>query len=773
MEAKSEQRGKTATAVSIPSTSVVARRLFVILSLAALAYAFLAGLRTVTDWDLGWQMATGRWIVQHHQIPSTDVLSYTAQGKPWEYPVASGLIFYLVYLAGNYTLLSVLGAAACVSTVALLLRRGSWVTAALAILAIPRIALRSTPRAEIFTVVLFAAFLSLLWQQYETGRARLWLLPLMMMAWVNLHLGLTAGLGLIAGYVLLECLEMVWPSHRRSAIHHLRRAWPWFLATLGAMLVNPWGWRVFATSLHLMTPMTARSQKILEWAPTKLNWTIFVSGFSLRSPNTFVVLLLVVAIAVPVALMRRQLGAAVWLCGAAFVGIRSQRLQVLFSIVVVIVAESVLTSALASLQRKIADARLSSILATGACCFMVLLVFVWSGDLVTNRAYMGRTDLASFGTGLGWWFPEGAAAFIDRENIPRQIFNSYSEGGYFTWRLGAKYLDYIDGRGDPFGEELFDRNGTLHLTPPDSPEWQREAERYDINAIMLPLARYNALQFFPLLPQFCTSKTWRPVYLDEVSVVLLRRRPETESLVQRLQIDCATAPLPEAPPSPGENRSKAFNQWANAAAVLHVLGRHGEAFSATTRALAIFPDSAFVHFLRGNLFEEAGNLPDAEQQYLLAAGLEGNAATWSTLASLYHRQGKVTSEIDALEHAIDLLPNPDSELLSLGYADLDAHRPREALVAFERAIASQPARVAMSGDNSFVANVAHGRALAWSALGDLQRAISFQEETVGLAPDRFDDWTYLANLYDQVGRSEDARKARGHTTANQLLNLKP
>jgi tetratricopeptide (TPR) repeat protein len=386
---------------------------------------------------------------------------------------------------------------------------------------------------------------------------------------------------------------------------------------------------------------------------------------------------------------------------------------------------------------------------------------------------MEKTSLASFGTGLGWWFPEGGAAFIERESMPGQIFNSYDEGGYIIWRLGPKYRDYIDGRGDPFGEELFNRNGTLHLTPPDSPEWQREAERYDINAIIVPLARYNALQFFPLLRQFCASNTWRPVYLDEVSIVFLRRRPETESLVRRLQIDCATALLPAVPPSPGENRSKAFNQWANAAAVLHTLGRDGEAFSATTRALAIFQDSAFVHFLQGNLFEGAGNLRDAERQYVLAAGLEANAVTWATLASLYHREGKLTSEIDAWEHAIDLSPRPDSALLSLGYADLDAHRPREALNAFERAIASLPPEATTSGDNSFFANVAHGRALVWSALGDLQRAISFQEETVELEPDRFDDWTYLANLYDQAGRSEDARKAREHATAKQLLNLSP
>ncbi len=88
-------------------------------------------------------------------------------------------------------------------------------------------------------MVLFAAFLTLLWEYYETGRSRLWLLPLMMVAWVNLHLGLTAGLGLLIGYVLLECIEMVWREHRQRAIGNLRRAWPWFLATIAATLVNP------------------------------------------------------------------------------------------------------------------------------------------------------------------------------------------------------------------------------------------------------------------------------------------------------------------------------------------------------------------------------------------------------------------------------------------------------------------------------------------------------------------------------------------------------
>jgi tetratricopeptide (TPR) repeat protein len=720
----------------------------------------------VTDTDLGWQMATGRWIVQHHQIPSTDVLSYTAQGKPWKYPVISGLLFYLVYLVGNYALLSILGAAACVSTVTLMLRRGSFVTAALAILAIPRIAFRSTPRAEIFTVVLFAAFLTLLWEQYETGRARLWLLPLMMVAWVNLHLGLTAGLGLIAGYVLLECLEMVWPDHRRAAFDHLRCAWPWFLATLGAMLVNPWGWRVFATSLRLMSPMTARSQQILEWQPSKLNWTTFVLGLSLRSPDSFIVLMIVVAIAVPVALMQRQLGAAAWLCGAAFLALRSQRLQVLFSIVVVIVAGSVLTSALASLLRKIGDARLPSILTAGVCCFIVLLVCVWSGDLITNRAYMRGVDLASFGTGLGWWFPESGAAFIERAKIPGRIFNTYDEGGYISWRLGPKYQDYVDGRGDPFGAELIQHSMELTGRAPDSPDWEREAEKYDINAIIVPVARYLGVDKFPLLRQFCTSNNWRPVYLDEASAVFVRHTPANENLIASSQINCATVSIPAVDPTGNDGR--AFNQWANAAAVLKALGREPEALAATSNALAIFPDMALLRITRGDLLENMADLRGAEQEYLTSASLQPNSVSWTRLAKLYEREHRLREAIDALRRAVEISPDTASlALLSLGFDYLDENQPREALDAFHRSQAGfqQEYGDRREAHKSYFANLSHGQAVAYEGLRDVKRAISFEEETVRLAPDRREDWLNLERLYSADRRPVEAERARKQAAA--------
>lgn len=161
-------------------------------------------------------------------------------------------------------------------------------------------------------------------------------------------------------------------------------------------------------------------------------------------------------------------------------------------------------------------------------------------------------------------------------------------------------------------------------------------------------------------------------------------------------------------------------------------------------------------------------MQDAEQQYLTAVAIEPKAVIWSTLGSLYHREGQLPAEIDAWEHAAAILPHPGLALLSLGYANLDAHRPRQALQALDRAATSLPPQPATSDNNSFLANVAHGRALGWSVLGNLHRAIFFEEETVRLAPDRSDDWTFLANLYERNGQLADARQARQRAAASRL-----
>jgi len=710
------------------SASPLDRRLFLVLATFALVYAFLAGLQTVAVGDFFWQLASGRWVAQHHHTFSTDVFSYTAHGAPWIYPVGSGLMFYAAYLLGGYALISWIGAAACVGAVALVLRRGSAVSAGMAIIAVPIMAARTAPRAEMFTVVLFAAYLSILWQNYQTADARLWLLPLLMIAWVNLHLGFVAGIALILAFVGIEMLEMLFPGRRRrEAIQRLRRAYPWFVAGVMATLVNPWGWGIYPALVRQNRAMALHSGWIAEWGSVPLNWAAAARAFSLRdTKGTFYVLLVIAAIAALVALFQRQLGAAMLLIAATYEGVRYLRMEALTGCVVVVVGGAILFSAMHQIRSPIPNARRRSILATFAVAMFALLVFARSADLVRNHH---NYSVLTFGTGLNWWFPERAVEFIEGADLPGEIFNTYDEGGYLVWRLGLKHRDYIDGRAIPFGPEAFQHQDELLQTSLDSALWQQEANRYNINTIILPLARFEGL--LGALRGFCNSSNWRPIYLDEISAVFVRWKPETVDLIKRLQVDCATTSLPAGPLVHSSTGS--FNQWANAASVLAALGRNSEALSATDKARLAFPDSPFVPWLRGNIFYAMGSRYEAEREYLAAVSVEPSEPLfWFSLATLYKHEGRIPETIHAQRKAIQLSSMPQSrELVKLARLYLEIQQPRAALQTFDEAVRSAPSDVlAATGARSLKFDVAQGRATAWRSLGDLQRAASFDEEAV-------------------------------------------
>lgn len=744
--------------------SSLQRRLFLALGAIALIYAFLAGLRTIKDYDLGWQMATGRWVVQHHHAPPVEAFSYIAQGN-WIYPVGAGLFFYAAYLLGGFALISWIGAVACCGTVALLLRRGSAVSAAIAILAVPLIAWRTAPRADMFTVVLFAAFLSLLWENYQTGRARLWLLPLLMVAWVNLHLGFSAGLGLIGMYVVTELLESLFGAERRNAaLQRLRRASGWFMGTALATLVNPWGWGVYRALVRQERVIPQHQAWFREWQSVPLSWNV-VHSLALRDPGgTIYVLLALAVVAGAIALLRDRPGAGVLLLGATVPAVRYVRMDGVFSCVVVVVGGHVLTEVVPGVASWIGKPRIRSILAATLTGLLVVLALVRCFDLVTNRYYLRTVEESTFGAGLGWWFPQRAADFIEREQLPGEVFNIYTHGGYLSWRLGPERRDYIDGRGIPFGVERIGREIQLRQSPPDSALWQEEVSRYNINTVILPVARYQGTQFVRL-PDFCSSKIWALVYLDEVAAVFVRRSPETEALIQRFPLSCATAPLPAQPP--GNNRAEAFNAWANAASVLAALDRNSEALAAADKGLAIFPDSSFLHWTRANLLFAEGRLDESEQEYLAAIASNPSELTWDALAQSYRKRGRMAAAIDAEEQAVRFSMTPWFRLVNVGYLYLDVGLPENALATFDKASRSAAWNMKASDNGQFDFTIAQGRSRAWDALGELDKATSFQEQAANLKPDDPQTWRQLANLYQREGRMEEANRARQHAASLQ------
>jgi len=744
-------------------------RLLPALKCLIVLYAFLAGLRTVADPDLGWQMATGRWIVQHRQIPSVDVLSYTVPGQPWIYPVASQLLLYLVHAIGGYALLSLLGATFCALCVWLLVRRGGLWTVALAAIAPSVIADRTMPRAAMFTTLLFASLLIVLWQHYETGRAPLWSLPVLMFAWANLHLGFIAGLALIAAYVGIEVLEMISPTRRSTALERLRGSWAWLLAACFATLVNPWGWGVYRG----LTPFQQSAMKqyefwTAEWAPLPLNWTAISSALSLHnSDGDIYVLLAAAAGGAIVASWRGRLGAAVLLAAAAWLGLRHVRYDALFAAIVVVVAGAVFTEATAQLaaalpaNRNLLACRVVAVL---IAAFAVLRVI----DLVSGRAYLDLGERLAFGVGLSPQMPAGGARFLAGVNVGGNVFNTYDEGGFLSFAIGNRYPVYVDGRQFPFGPQLIIRADELSKAPPDSPEWQKEIAQYNISAIILPLARYNVLEYFPALDQFCHSELWKPVYIDESSAVFVRRGQKTLALPP---VDCATVPLPAVPPTRTDRN--AFDSWVNASAVLRSLGRSSEAMAANQKALVMFPTSAYARWNQATMFVQMGNFPAAEEQYRLAAEYDPQSnLVWANLGDLYEHQGKFNEAIVAWEKVSKLDPHPWKTLLPLGYVYLEAHRPEDARAAFQKFAAGLPSDPLSVLPPPIVARFLRGRAAVAGAIGDSVAAQRLEDQAWQVNPGSPEDWRQLAHIYASYGRATDAQRAEQRATTAASLDEK-
>lgn len=437
-------------------------------------------------------------------------------------------------------------------------------------------------------------------------------------------------------------------------------------------------------------------------------------------------------------------------------------MEALTACVVIVVGGSILAGAIPPVWSRFSIARLRFAGAMVAVVMVACVAAVRGADFVTDRVYLESNAKTNFGAGLSWWFPQSAAAFIERENLPAQVFNNFDEGGFVVWQLGQRYQDYIDGRSIPFGEEGLLREHELVTAPVDSVTWQQAADRYNINTIILQLDT-TEIEFVQL-QDLCYSKNWRPVYLDEVSVVLVRQKPETKDLIDRLQINCATAPLPA---EALDHSARSFHLWANAANVLAGLRRTSEALSAADNAFQIFPGSAPLRWVRGNALYASDRRVEAEEEWLAAIALGLNApdaaTVWSRLGELYDQQERIPDALHAWQETVQLTSDPTVEtraLVKLARLYVLTRQPRQALQALDEAERSAPSQMAAVTDGrSFKFDVAQGRAAIWRAMGDMNQAVSFQEQAVQLDPEAADAWTHLAKLYQRQGRAADERRA--------------
>src|SRR6266498_2810854 len=145
--------------------------------------------------DFWWHLATGRAIITQGAIPVIDSFSYTQAGQPFfNQGWLAQLLMYGMYQLGGSPLIYIAQELVIALAYGLLLRlcllRTGQVQLSVGLLLLTTLPLSFDNwlvRPQSYAFPLFAGFLSILTEYRLGGKNRLWLLPLLMVLWVNIH----------------------------------------------------------------------------------------------------------------------------------------------------------------------------------------------------------------------------------------------------------------------------------------------------------------------------------------------------------------------------------------------------------------------------------------------------------------------------------------------------------------------------------------------------------------------------------------------------------
>jgi len=285
------------------------------LALAILLPALAATIAPMSTVDLAHQVRAGELMLESLSVLRVDPFTFTAMGEPWlNQQWGAGIVFAVVQGLGGWGGLAVLRAvlvAAAVGLVLLACRR--WLAprpAALLALAAFVVGIAALGlRAQLFGIVLFAAVLAILaWRDREPRLT--WAIPLLVLAWANLHGSFFLGPAAVAVALAQDLLARQPGVRRLLAVLAL---------SLVATAVTPFGpdvWR-YAAGIATNSEIT---RLITEWQRT--------SPFTVTGALFY---LSVVGAVAAIARATRWHGAPVpllsivWLAGLAFLGAYAER----------------------------------------------------------------------------------------------------------------------------------------------------------------------------------------------------------------------------------------------------------------------------------------------------------------------------------------------------------------------------------------------------------------------------------------------------------------
>ena len=448
-------------------------------------YFRLGGNWALADADTVWHLETGRWILSHGAVPTSDPFSHTMRGTPWfASEWLAEVIFAAMYALGGWPgevsiTIAGFGLAFAIQARFLLDHLRIVTVVEFVVVGGLLMTLHLLARPHALAYPILTAWCAVLIRANDRGTPPPFWLVLLMPLWANLHGSFIFGLAFV-GVMALEALVNAAEAARRQSITD----WAAFFAAscLGAC-VTPYGPQLLFT-LFRLTGMTEALPLIDEWQPTDF------ARFPMLEPALLTGLGLALGLGVKLPPMRTLMVLGLMHMALAHV----RHVSVLTLVLPLLIASPLAAQfgrpAAAGL---LSLSRLKAIGASLAIAAVVLAVSVRAVEPPQRNT------------------PRQALAAIQAAT-DGPILNSYNFGGFLIF---SKVAPAIDGRAEMYGQRFFLQHSNA-VEKQDEAALRRYIDEHHIAATLF-YPRTPAVEVLDRMPD------WRRIYTDGLSVAHVRK----------------------------------------------------------------------------------------------------------------------------------------------------------------------------------------------------------------------------------------------------------
>ncbi|HSL43961.1 MAG TPA: hypothetical protein VK897_11060 [Anaerolineales bacterium] len=462
------------------------------------------------DGDLPRHILTGNLILQTQRVETTDVFSFRTVGYPsfaheWLSQIVFAVAFNLLGLDGVVllTALVIMLTWGIVYRQAIRKSNSFLITLLMVALGIAAGQIHVLPRPHIFSYLLIVIWMTLLDHLEEQTSRSWWLLPLVMLLWVNMHGMFVLGIGILIIYLI------------GGFLGHPSRAW--FTAPKTKPLLLGAGFSLLAT---FMSPSGPKVWEAIASLGSNAYITSKIPEYqsaNFHLPETWPFILLLLLTIIGLARATEKTSWTEILLIAAFTGLAlySSRMIPLFAIVIGPSAARATANWVRNdfpdSQFWKVDANVFKINSTSNGWLWMLAGVLLAAVFLRSGGTLDPEDRGNVFDNR--FFPVEAVSWLEAHPQDGHVFNEFDWGGYLLLRLWPSQQIFMDGHTHIYGETLT-REYEQVITLSDG--WQEILEKYDVNWVIM---RKNA----PLIDALLASGNWELAYEDMTAVVLVHR----------------------------------------------------------------------------------------------------------------------------------------------------------------------------------------------------------------------------------------------------------